>query len=262
MNFESKVTEVREGICIKFKCEKDEKCFINLCYTDEIRGNVEYTRQFLEELMNCQTEQQMLDLKHNLKNRIALSLSECHLEEDNRGFLCRVFDVAMNTNVFQWFIEVKEKSCLFDYFVKNLLFTMVSKKYDININLENDYVILKNKKSLKLKNKQTIRQIPKIEVLEEKATKKVQNAPTSTTEFLCFLDEENKQIVIEILSSNTESSEPSTILISTNQLHFTSKSQKKKTVNLPKLIDRHRCTCGYNPEKDTTTVFAPLLQTK
>lgn len=117
-----------------FKCNSDEKFFINICQTDDIPPPDDISEKDLAEILNSNEPSTF---------RIPMSISQPRLTLDKSDNKVDVVDVAISAK----FLKKCEKSLLFSDFLIACIHEAINNKYDITLNSEN-FIVLKNRKSI------------------------------------------------------------------------------------------------------------------
>ncbi|KAL3269848.1 hypothetical protein HHI36_008906, partial [Cryptolaemus montrouzieri] len=122
------------GLCVKTKDALGEKFFVNLCHCD-----------FIPEPPNDFT---VLNPEEVLKNdisefRVPMSIGQIHSEQDMKGGVCKVCDVAINSK----FFKRVENNPGWKNFVLTIIFEAIKEKYQVDC-LEQSKIILQNRKHI------------------------------------------------------------------------------------------------------------------
>uniref|UniRef100_H2YDQ5 PIH1 domain-containing protein 1 n=1 Tax=Ciona savignyi TaxID=51511 RepID=H2YDQ5_CIOSA len=126
------------GCCIKTKnLATNEKVFINVCTSSTIP------------IAESITENELISMLDKLENpdeivnyRIPMSIGEAHAEIDNQGKGCIAYDVIINPN----YLHTINNSKVFFGFFMSVVFEGLSQKYQIE--LDRNWILLRNKKFL------------------------------------------------------------------------------------------------------------------
>ncbi|THD26349.1 PIH1 domain-containing protein 1 [Fasciola hepatica] len=140
------------GICVKLKTTKQEKFFVNVCHSEKVPAPREITE---EELRNILT-----DIEGSPPFKIPMSIGEPHAEVDASGKGCTAYDVIINPT----FLEKVRSSELFEAFLMTVLFEGLEQKYGVE--LERNWIILKNKKTMGLLREQYVRSSSRPAIME------------------------------------------------------------------------------------------------
>uniref|UniRef100_T1GDV7 PIH1 N-terminal domain-containing protein n=1 Tax=Megaselia scalaris TaxID=36166 RepID=T1GDV7_MEGSC len=122
-------------MCIKcYKCNTDDKFFINLCQTDDIPPPEDISEKELTDILNSNEPSTF---------RIPMSISQPRLTLDKSDNKVDVIDVAISAI----FLRKCERSLLFRDFLIACIHEAINNKYEITLNSEN-FIVLKNRKSI------------------------------------------------------------------------------------------------------------------
>nr|CAB3226520.1 protein kintoun [Phallusia mammillata] len=147
------------GCCIKTKNIKtSEKVFINVCTS----SNVPTPEAITEQELVCMLEK-LEDRDEIVDYRVPMSLGEAHAEVDNRGNGCTAYDVIISPG----FLHTINNSKVFFGFFMSVVFEGLFNKY--NVELERNWVLLKNKKFLGTVEEQNLRKQTLIQEIPNKA---------------------------------------------------------------------------------------------
>ncbi|XP_067674446.1 PIH1 domain-containing protein 1-like [Haliotis asinina] len=147
----------KPGLCVKMKTERNEKVFINVCISDNVPEPKDLTEAELIELLESDDPTGF---------RIPMSIGEPHAEMDKGGAGCTAYDVIIHPT----FLKKVENSKLFQAFFIQVTREGIEGKFDIQLNQE--YVVLKNRKSMGQLQEQNVRTKSKPFILDmgDKAT--------------------------------------------------------------------------------------------
>ncbi|XP_078483061.1 PIH1 domain-containing protein 1-like [Ciona intestinalis] len=135
------------GCCIKTKnTENKEKVFINICTSSTVPTPETITEQELIKML-----ENLDDPNETVNYRIPMSIGEAHAEVDNHGKGCIAYDVIINPN---YLYTIKNSNVFFGFFM-SVVFEGLSHKYQVN--LDRNWVLLKNKKFLGRLEQQNLR---------------------------------------------------------------------------------------------------------
>jgi len=150
------------GLCVKTReLVTNQKIFINLCKADDVPEPDEYfTDEQICDILRDGSEEEVKDI------RIPMSIGEKHLEPDNSGKTCPVFDIIINTNFFTQKVLTSET---YRTFLIVVLIEAVDEKFKMELE-KNDYVILQHKRSMGKLNPQLVKSRPRIKELKGKVT--------------------------------------------------------------------------------------------
>ncbi|XP_071115175.1 PIH1 domain-containing protein 1-like isoform X2 [Haliotis cracherodii] len=132
----------KPGFCVKMKTEKNDKVFINVCVSDNVPEPKDLTEA---ELI------QLLESDDPTGFRIPMSIGEPHAEMDKGGAGCTAYDVIIHPT----FLKKLDIGKLFLAFFIQVTREGIEGKYDVQLNQE--YVVLKNRKSIGQLQEQNVR---------------------------------------------------------------------------------------------------------
>ncbi|XP_017782328.1 PREDICTED: PIH1 domain-containing protein 1 [Nicrophorus vespilloides] len=178
-----KLVKPSPGMCLKTKDVKTgKKMFMNICVTEEIPAPKDISETELERIVSSE---EMSDF------RVPMSIGEIHVEQDNKGSKVDVCDIAVNTKFFK---KIQTMRSFKEIFLAIVL-EGVQEKYSLT--LDNEMIILKNKKSMGTLQVHRLRPMEMKEKMGEKT--QTQNKLPSLTNILP--QEQNKRKLIEAISS-------------------------------------------------------------
>ncbi|KAL5281113.1 PIH1D1 family protein [Megaselia abdita] len=182
-----KIVKPYPGICVKcFKCNTDEKFFINICQTDDIPPPEDISEKELDEILNSNEPSTF---------RIPMSISQPRLTLDKSDNKVDVVDVAISAA----FLRKCEKSLLFSDFLIACIHEAINNKYQITLNSEN-FIVLKNRKSIgtlishRVENRDVKKGYEMLETSDPEEKIRIMNASATT-----------KKPLIQEISSNEKS---------------------------------------------------------
>ncbi|XP_033635576.1 PIH1 domain-containing protein 1-like [Asterias rubens] len=179
------------GFCIKTRNESNAKVFINVCKSAELPSPNDITEEELIKILDSSEPDY----------RVPLSIGEGHAEMDKTGKGCTAYDVMINTD----FFEKVQKSNVFKGFLMSVVFEGLENKY--NIQLERNWVQLKNRKCLGTLGEHNIRTQSKPRILEvESLNDENQGSPQ---------DQPKKSLITEVegMSDRVVAPEPEYIIM-------------------------------------------------
>lgn len=159
------------GFCVKTYTKPDnKKIFVNICLTDAIPCPRDISN---EELM------QILSSEDPSSYRVPMSIGEGRTEPDKSGAPATAYDVAINPE----FFKKIEKDELFQTFFLTVVFEGLQDKYQFEVEMQQKYTILKNRKSVgilqshriqirDIAGAETMTKSPLIEEIDESSTGK------------------------------------------------------------------------------------------
>ncbi|CAH0387362.1 unnamed protein product [Bemisia tabaci] len=128
-----KLVKPNPGFCVKFRVRDNRKVFINVCHTEELPAPRDISEDELAEIIQSE---EIPDFK------IPMSIGDPHEEVDKSGGSATAYDIAINSKFFKKIQDSKSFNFLF------LMIAIEGVENKFNIELNNDYTILQNRKFL------------------------------------------------------------------------------------------------------------------
>jgi len=177
------------GLCLKTReLVTNHKIFINLCKADDVPDPEEYfTDEQIYDILKEGSEEEVKDI------RIPMSIGEKHLESDNSGKTCPVFDIVINSSFFNQKVLTSET---YRTFLMVVIIEAVEEKFKMELEKQ-DYVILQHKKCIGKLNPQLVKSRPRIKELKGKVTSATSLPLVETTKILSSSNN-NRMLVEEI----------------------------------------------------------------
>ncbi|KAE8593848.1 hypothetical protein XENTR_v10019348 [Xenopus tropicalis] len=161
---ESKQIRPQPGFCIKTRTSENAKIFINICKTNDIPAPPDLSEV---ELVN------ILESDDPSGYRVPMSIGEPHVEVDNSGNGCTVYEIVINSTFFD---KMKSNELFREFFI-TVAMEGLENKYEME--LSRDWRMLKNRKFMGSISDQNIRtkSKPIIQEMDTSASQKPQSKP-------------------------------------------------------------------------------------
>ncbi|OCT73126.1 PIH1 domain-containing protein 1 isoform X1 [Xenopus laevis] len=161
---ESKQIRPQPGFCIKTQTSEKAKIFINICKTNDIPAPPDLSEA---ELVN------ILESDDPSGYRVPMSIGEPHVEVDNSGNGCTVYDIVINSTFFD---KMKSNELFREFFI-TVAMEGLENKYEME--LSRDWRMLKNRKFMGSISDQNIRtkSKPIIQELDTSSSQTLQSKP-------------------------------------------------------------------------------------
>lgn len=246
----------KPGYVIKLRNNKEEKVFINVCTSDKIPSPREISDKELMEILESVDATQY---------RVPMSIGQAHVELDNKGQGCTVYDVAINPT----FYSKLKNSELFQSFFLTIVFEGLESKY--NIELERTWAVLKNKKCMGSLHPHCIRSKSKPVIMEmddnQGETIKEEdvnsNSKASTPKYKILREPPQGRpefLVIEIVLPGIKSTKDATLDVGEDRvLLHVNPAKYHLDINLPFEVDNDKCGAQFNRKTKVLTVTLPVL---
>jgi len=148
---ESKVVAPNPGWCLKTWFKTGEKLFVNVCTSDQVLKPKDLSEAEVRDIFQAGDA---------TKFRIPMGIGELHKEQDKGETEVDVYDIVIHPD----FLKKCENISFFKEFFVMLLFDGLEDKYSLQLN--RDYRLLKNRKSIGTLSMQNVRSKSKPVIME------------------------------------------------------------------------------------------------